>query len=201
MPGLFLNLRKNMQNNLRLAEYCEPLYCKIGRRWAYVKGYENFYQVSDDGLVRSFGRYTSTCYTKVYICGQILTPAKSSGRTMGVTLYGYDRKRRRYQVSQLVATHFIPNPNSYECVVHLDKNTDNNCVENLKWVSRSQASKYATSQKGEKRYCAKLSDQIVSLARGEYSEGKSIADLANLYKVNHSTMKNAITKKTWKHIN
>lgn len=46
-----------------------------------------------------------------------------------LTRHGY----RKYQVSRLIAETFIPNPNKYWFVSHLDGNNLNNSVTNLKW--------------------------------------------------------------------
>lgn len=41
----------------------------------------------------------------------------------------------RKQVHLLVAEHFLPNPNNYKYVKHIDGNISNNHVENLQWIS------------------------------------------------------------------
>lgn len=47
-------------------------------------------------------------------------------------------KQRNQKVHQLVAKAFIPNPNNYTEIDHIDRNTANNRVENLRWVNRSE---------------------------------------------------------------
>ena len=48
----------------------------------------------------------------------------------GIT-YDIGQKQRRVHI--LVAEAYIPNPNNYPVVMHLDNNKQNCCVENLKW--------------------------------------------------------------------
>lgn len=47
-------------------------------------------------------------------------------------------KQRNRKIHQLVAKAFLPNPNNYTEIDHIDRNTANNNVENLRWVSRSE---------------------------------------------------------------
>ena len=46
-------------------------------------------------------------------------------------------------VHRVVAETFIPNPDNLPEVDHIDGDKSNNCVENLRWVTRSQNMKYA----------------------------------------------------------
>lgn len=177
------------------------LHCRIGRRWAWIKGYEGLYQVSDDGLVRSYGRYATTCNTKVFIMGQNLKAVKSGNGSLSVTLYNSKRIRHSFLLSQLVAIAFIPNPLNKTCVLHLDRNKTNNSINNLLWCTRSEASKHATVQFGGSRYNAKLNDGIVKKCIVDYNKGKySIAELAKRYRVSPQTMGKAISGKKWKHL-
>jgi len=47
-------------------------------------------------------------------------------------------KQNHHKIHQLVAKAFIPNPNNYTEIDHIDRNTANNRVENLRWVNRSE---------------------------------------------------------------
>ena len=48
------------------------------------------------------------------------------------------RKVKHIGVHRLVALAFIPNPNNYKEVNHIDNNPQNNTVSNLEWCSRLQ---------------------------------------------------------------
>ena len=64
---------------------------------------------------------------------------KSSSNKDGykyVDLYS-NSKRRTYRIHRLVALHYLPNPNEWQEVDHIDRNASNNHVDNLRWASRS----------------------------------------------------------------
>ena len=56
----------------------------------------------------------------------------------------YNNKRKTKKVHRLVALTFIPNPENLPQVDHIDRNKQNNCVDNLRWVT-SQENQINTS--------------------------------------------------------
>lgn len=99
------------------------------RKWKDVPGYEGLYQVSNFGEVRSLfyrGR------KKI----QLLKPAQDKKGYLHVNLYK-DKKAHMAQIHRLVAMAFIPNPNNFPVVNHIDWNTQNNRVDNLEWCTVS----------------------------------------------------------------
>ena len=63
---------------------------------------------------------------------------KHNNGYLRATIYGKDE-----YVHRLVAKFFIPNPNGYSEVNHIDGDKTNNKVENLEWCSRSQNNRHA----------------------------------------------------------
>lgn len=47
-------------------------------------------------------------------------------------------KQIKKSIHQLVAEAFVPNPNNYTEIDHIDRNKRNNSKSNLRWVSRSE---------------------------------------------------------------
>ena len=50
---------------------------------------------------------------------------------------------------KIVATLFIPNPNNYPVVAHIDENKNNNAASNLRWCTYQQNSEYYNTDNGK----------------------------------------------------
>ena len=55
-----------------------------------------------------------------------------------------NKKYHLYRLNRIVAQTFIPNPNNYDEVNHIDGNTKNNALTNLEWCSHKMNVKHAT---------------------------------------------------------
>lgn len=129
--------------------------------WKDVKDFEGLYQVSNLGRVKSLPRFVrSKNNSKRHICGKILKPSLTSSG-----YYNFDLRRNQSHkyclAHRLVAEAFIPNPNNYFIVNHIDGNKFNNCVENLEWCTQSYNVKESyknglqVAQKGKDSKCSK----------------------------------------------
>ena len=47
-------------------------------------------------------------------------------------------EQKLHRVHRLVGQAFIPNPDNKPEIDHIDRNTQNNCVSNLRWATRSE---------------------------------------------------------------
>lgn len=120
-----------------------------------INGYDR-YEISNTGKVRS--------KVKQYTTDFHLKPRKTNKGHLYVNLYigteGWDTDRK--YIHQLVADAFIPNPNNLPILDHVDRNKENNNIENLRWVS------YTTNNINKKCYTNTGKKGISLLKNGKY---------------------------------
>jgi hypothetical protein len=108
-------------------------------QWRPIAGYEGFYEVSDQGRVRSVDRVVirSTGVAQKNR-GRVLRPYLNElrGGYLGVHLCR-NSITRTFAVHLLVAAAFVPNPENLPEVDHRDRVRVNNAALNLRWASRS----------------------------------------------------------------
>lgn len=92
--------------------------------WKDVQGYEGLYQVSNLGRVKSLN-YHNTKEERVLKQNMV--------RDYYQVCFSVNKKRKYYRVNRLVATAFIPNPNNYQFVNHINEVKTDNRVDNLEW--------------------------------------------------------------------
>lgn len=107
-----------------------------GEVWKPISGFENRYEVSSMGRVRSLS-FNQTGRTL------ILKAGSNECGYLSVGLYDGDgRRQQRMYVHRLVAQAFIPNPDDLPHVNHRNEDPSDNRVENLEWLSAEDNNKY-----------------------------------------------------------
>ena len=64
---------------------------------------------------------------------------KPTFHTNGYRMIGLSNngKQKTHRLHRLVAIHYLPNPKNYNEIDHINRNKNDNNVENLRWCSRS----------------------------------------------------------------
>ncbi len=97
--------------------------------WRPISGYEGFYDVSDNGEVRN-SRTGRILKQKVERNGYVRVHLSKDGTARSLLLH------------RVVANTFIPNPNGFLTVNHLDEDKTNNRLSNLEWANMSRQNSY-----------------------------------------------------------
>lgn len=95
--------------------------------WKTIGGKREIYQISSLGNARTMERDGAR---GAKVAGHDLKPHKNSSGYLRYAM-SLDNKRKEYLAHRLVAQAFIPNPNNYMYVNHVDGNKTNNAVNNL----------------------------------------------------------------------
>jgi hypothetical protein len=110
--------------------------------WLPVKGFENYYIVSNHGNVKSFTRSVRCKIGYRRMFGKTLEFSKIAGYR-NVRLFGDNGKKRLVRVHRLVAEHFIPNPENKPYINHINNIHHDNRVENLEWCTPKENTAHA----------------------------------------------------------
>lgn len=120
--------------------------------WKDVIGYEEFYQVSNFGNIRSKDRYKRNNNGVMLLKGRILKPLPNNRGYLRITLND-NKSKKHFFVHRLVALHFVDNPapDTNNVVNHIDSNYLNNSANNLEWTTTRGNMQHAIAKGRMKR--------------------------------------------------
>lgn len=166
-------------------------------KWKPIKNYEDRYEVSDTGLIKSLKANRGV-------------GSRLEDRQRKTTLNkGYesvalckDGKLRYFQVHRLVAEAFIENPNDLPQVNHKNGNKLDNRASNLEWCTHQYNQIHARENGlmgGERGNTTKLTERDIRAIRRLYPKVNS-RELAEAFDVGQNAVRKIINNETWKYV-
>lgn len=111
----------------------------LKEEWRDIKGYEGLYQVSNKGRVRSIAHFIEAIKGHPQLTrGKILNNWVHPQTRYVITDLYRDNIRKHVKTHRLVAEAFIPNPDNKPFIDHINRDRQDNRVENLQWVTKSE---------------------------------------------------------------
>ena len=133
--------------------------------------------------------------------------SKTGYYTISIRPEGRNGKCFCLKIHRLVALAFIPNPNNYPIINHIDGNKLNNNVSNLEWCTYSHNARHAYDNDMAYAICgcencnSKLSDDDVQWIRENYIPRDKLYGtraLAKKFNMHHSNISRLINKIKYK---
>lgn len=174
-----------------------------------IPGAESYYLVSNMGRV--FSRNYRRTGRVQELAQSELTDRRRSSETKYRRVKAYFiNKHTPTAVHRLVALAFVPNPEGYNQVNHINGDKGDNRACNLEWCSVAENVRHAERvglarhQQGSEHWAAILTEQQVLEIRAELERIPAykgqLTDIGRRYGVTHYTIFNIKWRQSWTHI-
>ena len=174
-----------------------------------IKGYENFYEVSNWGRVKSMKKiiflWNSYAYHARHYKERIL---KIQNNVDGYNVIRLCKNAtcKQFRVGRLVATTFIENPHYKPEVNHKNGNKKDDRIDNLEWCTSSENQKHAIKiglqkpKKGEQHPHSRLTEKQVKEIREMKATNHTTYYIAHCFCISEGHVRDIVARKAWKHI-
>lgn len=147
--------------------------------WKDITGYEQYYQISNLGKVKSKERFFLRNGNKVCLPEKILATYISHAGYLCIKLCK-DAKTKHFSIHRLIAIHFIPFVVSKNHVNHINGIKTDNSIGNLEWCNHAEnmlhANKTGLIVRNAKQYEAALKNVIDTSTGKVYRTAKEASN-------------------------
>ncbi|MFQ6011711.1 MAG: HNH endonuclease [Nitrososphaerales archaeon] len=169
-------------------------------QWKDIKGFGNYYQISNLGRVKSLARVVPGKKKKT-LSSKILNTHTDPRDGYWRAFLRKDGKTTTIAIHRLVYEAFTgPIPQGHH-IDHIDGNKSNNTPSNLRALSRSDHRKETVRRfqhaKGVRVGNAKLDEKKVAKIREGLAKGETHKELAEEFDVHYSTIGSIASGRTW----
>ena len=119
----------------------------------YINGYDNLYKINKKGDVYS------CIYSKIM-------SNQTTHDDYNYVMLSKEGSRKKGRIHRLIAKQWIPNPDNLPEVDHIDRNTKNNTIDNLRWVDR------VTNRRNQDRYDENQKPEVMEYKKEALKEYK-----------------------------
>lgn len=163
-------------------------------KWIDIPEYEGLYYINKNGEIFSIKS------------NSLLKQQLKNNGYLKVKLFK-NGDYKFFNVHRLVAEAFIPNPNGFKEVNHINCDKHDNSVNNLEWCDRkhnlNHSYEHGLKRRGESHGGHKLTEKEVISIRKEYVKGDrehSLHTLGEKYGVNWCTIQAIVKGRLWSYL-
>lgn len=164
--------------------------------WKPIPGYENLYQASNLGNIRSLDKDVWNGHAYYKVKGRVLKPAVKSNGYKELVLRK-DNKSKTWGVHKLVLMSFSDGQTNSHAA-HKDGNKLNNNINNLYWASPKENARdklrHGTHSRGKRMYASRFSEKDVIKI---YEDTRSHREIASEYKASIASIGAIKRGKNW----
>ncbi len=175
-------------------------------------GYKGLYQISNYGRLKRLPHISKNRWGQ-YLTGLFITKGSRTPSSTGKIYYNVSLTKNGIKkstgVHRLVGLMFIPNPNNFPEINHIDGNPENNFFLNLEWGTHQHNIREGwriglmknSRLSGEKHHNCKLKElEVVEIRQKIKSGNYTLAQLSRDYHMSYATIKDINKRRTWIHI-
>lgn len=169
--------------------------------WKDIEGYEDLYQISNMGRVKSLERNLLVKNGHYRKKNEAIMRQTSGPNGYHAICLRLNKKTKRFLVHRLVGIAFIPNPLRKETINHKDGVKNNNRLFNLEWATQAENLNHALITGLRRSRERSLKDiEALTVITFLSTHKRVMKKLARHYMVSPSLISRIKKRETWSHM-